>query len=88
MNQEYCTSCNPGRHTAQATLQKLCTKELADVGYYHFIEDSKGIDNCIVARTGYTGEDGFEVFFQKKAFEAVPKISGGWSKSLGYKHWV
>src|SRR4029079_9693779 len=36
--------------------------KLADIGYYHFTTTSvAGIPSCIVSRTGYTGEDGFEV---------------------------
>lgn len=51
-----------GRY-AEATLQKLCDMSLSDVGYYHFVEGIfAGVEGCIVARTGYTGEDGFEVF--------------------------
>ena len=48
---------------AEALLQKLCTVDLSSVGYYHFVEGAcAGVEGCILARTGYTGEDGFEVF--------------------------
>jgi len=51
-----------GRH-AEATLQKICEQDLSSVQYYHFVEGTvAGVENCIIARTGYTGEDGFEVF--------------------------
>ena len=48
---------------APALVDSLCTPRVLDLGYYHFREASvAGIAGCIVARTGYTGEDGFEVF--------------------------
>ena len=48
---------------AQALLGKLTRAPLADIGYYHFRWGTvAGVDSCIIARTGYTGEDGFEVF--------------------------
>jgi aminomethyltransferase len=51
-----------GRH-AEALLQKLCDMDLSAVRYYHFVEGTcAGVEGCILARTGYTGEDGFEVF--------------------------
>ena len=41
----------------------LCEPRILDLGYYHFREATvAGVRGCIVARTGYTGEDGFEVF--------------------------
>ena len=51
-----------GRH-AQALIQKITDIPLQDIAYYHFAEGRvAGVDGCIVARTGYTGEDGFEIF--------------------------
>jgi aminomethyltransferase len=48
---------------AQATLQKLTTVDLAPIQTYRFAPGTfAGVDGCIIARTGYTGEDGFEVF--------------------------
>ena len=49
---------------AQTILQKLVKYELNDMGYYHFKSnmDVGGI-NALVSRTGYTGEDGFELYF-------------------------
>jgi aminomethyltransferase len=51
-----------GRH-APAILQALTTSsvgELRPFGVCH--ATIGGVDGCIVARTGYTGEDGFEIF--------------------------
>ncbi len=47
---------------AEAILQRLTPLPLAPVGFYHFVEGEVGGHRAIVARTGYTGEDGFEVF--------------------------
>ncbi len=61
-----------GRH-AQTTLQALTELKLDDVAYYHFAADQTvaGVSGCIVARTGYTGEDGFEVFVPADGAETV-----------------
>ncbi|MEM8713117.1 MAG: glycine cleavage system aminomethyltransferase GcvT [Planctomycetota bacterium] len=56
---------------SQAALQPLVEgKDLGDIGYYKFaFATVAGIDNVRVSRTGYTGEDGFELYFP--AGEAV-----------------
>jgi glycine cleavage system T protein (aminomethyltransferase) len=44
-------------------VDSLCEPRVLDLAYYHFREATvAGVRGCIVARTGYTGEDGFEVF--------------------------
>ncbi|MGC8594515.1 MAG: glycine cleavage system aminomethyltransferase GcvT [Candidatus Kryptoniota bacterium] len=46
------------------TLQKLTKTDLSAIRYYHFAEGKiAGIDS-IISRTGYTGELGFEIFFE------------------------
>jgi aminomethyltransferase len=48
---------------APELVDALCQPRVLDLGYYHFREATvAGVRGCIVARTGYTGEDGFEVF--------------------------
>src|SRR5438132_7344983 len=48
---------------APPLVDRLCEPRVLDLAYYHFREASvAGVRGCIVARTGYTGEDGFEVF--------------------------
>jgi aminomethyltransferase len=47
---------------AGATLQPLTTATLGDLKYYHFVENNVAGVNCLISRTGYTGERGFELF--------------------------
>ncbi|MGH9478668.1 MAG: glycine cleavage system aminomethyltransferase GcvT [Terriglobales bacterium] len=52
-------------------LQPLTTIALAPIKYYWFTNGRVlGVD-CIIARTGYTGEDGFELYFDPAHSEAV-----------------
>jgi aminomethyltransferase len=45
-----------------ATLQKLTATELAPIQYYHFTDGLVSGTAARIARTGYTGEDGFEIY--------------------------
>src|SRR5262245_35572805 len=56
---------------AQEILQGLTELDLAQVRYYHFAEGLVAGLPATVARTGYTGEDGFEIFV---ASEAAPDL--------------
>ena len=47
---------------AADVLQKLTSVRLGSVGTYRFTNGDVADIPCIVARTGYTGEDGFELF--------------------------
>ena len=47
---------------AEAILQPLTPVDLKAVGFYRFAEGAVAGHEAIVARTGYTGEDGFELF--------------------------
>lgn len=49
---------------AQQILQPLTDVDLESIGYYHFTVGAvAGTAGIIVSRTGYTGEDGFELYF-------------------------
>ncbi|HWB40632.1 MAG TPA: glycine cleavage system aminomethyltransferase GcvT [Gemmatimonadales bacterium] len=48
--------------TAQATVQPLSDTPLDDIGYYHFAVGRIAGAQCFISRTGYTGEDGFELY--------------------------
>jgi aminomethyltransferase len=50
-----------GKHS-EALLQKLCKTPLSEIRYYHFKKEKIHNFASIIARTGYTGEDGFEVY--------------------------
>jgi aminomethyltransferase len=56
---------------AEAILQGLTPLPLAPIGFYHFAEGQVCGQPAIVARTGYTGEDGFELFLSPAAAPAV-----------------
>jgi aminomethyltransferase len=48
---------------APAIVQSLTPVRLDLVKYYHFTEGNVAGVPCIISRTGYTGEDGFELYF-------------------------
>jgi aminomethyltransferase len=47
---------------AAAIVQSLTATKLDLVKYYHFTEGAVAGVRCIISRTGYTGEDGFELY--------------------------
>jgi aminomethyltransferase len=47
---------------SQALLTPLCDISLDDLKYYHFKKAKIHHNDCIISRTGYTGEDGFEIY--------------------------
>lgn len=47
---------------AVALLQPLTATVLPEIGYYHFAEGMVAGVACLISRTGYTGEDGFELY--------------------------
>jgi aminomethyltransferase len=46
----------------QALLQPLAETPLDDIGYYRFTVGKIAGAQCFISRTGYTGEDGFELY--------------------------
>jgi len=48
---------------SEMTLQVLCGADLSALRYYGFTHAPVDGIPCLIARTGYTGEDGFELFF-------------------------
>ena len=58
---DYCQLALQGPD-AQSILQKLTDLPLGEIKYYHFTHGSVDGVAGIVSRTGYTGEDGFEVY--------------------------
>jgi aminomethyltransferase len=47
---------------APAIVQSLTSVNLDEIKYYHFGEGEVAGVHCLVSRTGYTGEDGFELY--------------------------
>jgi aminomethyltransferase len=58
------------------TLQKLTKTPLAPVQYYHFTDGEVSGVPARIARTGYTGEDGFEIYVAPEQAEPI------WDKLL------
>ena len=56
---------------SEAILRSLVDLDLAEIGYYRFrVGHIQGVSG-LVARTGYTGEDGFEIYLPPAAAEAL-----------------
>ena len=47
---------------AEETLRPLTDAPLSQIGYYHFMAGKVAGAQCFISRTGYTGEDGFELY--------------------------
>jgi glycine cleavage system T protein (aminomethyltransferase) len=56
---------------AEGILGRLTAADLAAIGYYHFYEGLVDGVPAIISRTGYTGEDGFELYFAPDAAERI-----------------
>lgn len=61
---------------ALQTLQKLTTTDLPAIKYYWFLDGQVAGHPARIARTGYTGEDGFEVYIAPEFAEDL------WNKLL------
>jgi aminomethyltransferase len=75
VSSDYCQLALQGPD-AVGILQKLTNVPLADIKYYTFTEGQVDGVPAIVSRTGYTGEDGFEVY------AAADKAEQIWNKLL------
>jgi aminomethyltransferase len=47
---------------AEALLGRLSDGDMAALGYYRFVKGTVGGTPALISRTGYTGEDGFELY--------------------------
>lgn len=56
---------------ALATLQKLTETKLADIKYYWFSDGMVDGVAARIARTGYTGEDGFEIYIPPERAQRI-----------------
>lgn len=59
---------------AEKVLQRLTTTDLSEIGFFQFKQDVEiaGVKS-LVSRTGYTGEDGFEIYFNAEEAPALWK---------------
>ena len=72
---DYCQIAIQGPD-AIGILQKLTDTKLDEIKYYHFATGKVDGVESIISRTGYTGEDGFEVYADAKYAERL------WNKLL------
>ncbi len=72
---EFCQIAIQGPR-ALSILQTLTAAPLGEIKYYHFREDEVDGVQSIISRTGYTGEDGFEVYAAPDKAEQI------WNKIL------
>jgi aminomethyltransferase len=64
---------------SEETLQKLFTNiKLNEIKYYNFVVANYNNQDIILSRTGYTGEDGFELYFKENIAEEI------WNKIFEY----
>jgi len=52
-------------------LQRITETPLAEIKYYHFQTGQVAEVDCLISRTGYTGEDGFELYAQPEFAEVL-----------------
>lgn len=64
-------------------LQKLTKVPLAPIKYYWFVFGGVSGVECLIARTGYTGEDGFEIYFAPEHSEKLWSALMNAGKPLG-----
>jgi aminomethyltransferase len=69
---------------AQAILQPLTTADLGALKYYHCAPGAVAGAECLIARTGYTGENGYELFCRPADAEtlAAALLAAGQSHGL------
>ena len=70
VSDQYSLLAVQGRH-AQATLQKIANVDLAAIKYYWFASGEIAGAPAFISRTGYTGEDGFEIGFLNQYSEKI-----------------
>jgi aminomethyltransferase len=72
---------------AQETLQPLTRTPLDPIGYYKFTTGEVAGVPCVISRTGYTGEDGFELYHSPagaaRLWEALTQKQGVKLAGLG-----
>ncbi len=68
----------------QELLQPLAAMPLGEIKYYHFDVGQIAGAQCFVSRTGYTGEDGFELYCRERDTVALwDAITAAGAKPIG-----
>jgi aminomethyltransferase len=70
---------------AGATLQKLTPVDLGDIKYYWFADGEVSATPARIAHTGYTGEDGFEIYVAPAEAERMWSLVMGAGAEFGIK---
>ncbi len=71
LSEEYAMLALQGPH-AQEILSPLTDIDLTQLAYYYFeLGNLLGVPNVLISRTGYTGEDGFELIFPAGEAEGI-----------------
>jgi len=70
---------------AAAIVQSLTGAKLGLVRYYHFLEGTVAGVHCLISRTGYTGEDGFELYHAAEDAPALAAALVGAGEPRGMK---
>ena len=56
---------------AEALVRRLADRDVTRVLYYHFAQGAVAGVPCLISRTGYTGEDGFELYAPAALLETL-----------------
>ncbi|MBM3329376.1 MAG: glycine cleavage system aminomethyltransferase GcvT [Calditrichaeota bacterium] len=70
---------------AAALVQQIADRPILDTVYYHFVEGEVNGRWAIFSRTGYTGEDGFEVYVRRSDSEVLWNALWEAGRPLGLK---
>jgi aminomethyltransferase len=69
---------------AEELLQPLTEVPLSHIGYYRFATGEVAGAGCFISRTGYTGEDGFELYCRERDTVALwQAITGAGATPIG-----
>lgn len=68
---------------SEKLLQRITETDLSKLGYYRFTRGKVLSINALISRTGYTGEDGFEIFFDARESVRLWDVLTHQGKDLG-----
>lgn len=71
--------------SAEPLLQRLTPAQLGSISYYGFVVEQVAGVQSLISRTGYTGEDGFEIYYHRDHARQVWEKIMEAGKSFGLK---